>query len=139
MVEFRVDDASGRHWLLEINGRFWGSLPLAVHAGADFPAALAELLLLGREPAPFELEGRCYARDVVQDLIWMAENRRQVLKPKQALATLLQWGRVLTGREAWDAASLADPLPFLHCLLEVPRRRIEDFLRRRGGSEDRPA
>ncbi len=37
MVEFRVDEASGRHTLMELNGRFWGSLPLALEAGADFP------------------------------------------------------------------------------------------------------
>ena len=37
MVEFRYDEASGRAVLLEVNGRFWGSLPLAVHAGCDFP------------------------------------------------------------------------------------------------------
>jgi protein-tyrosine-phosphatase len=38
MFEFRVDRNSGRHILLEVNPRFWGSLPLAVAAGADFPA-----------------------------------------------------------------------------------------------------
>jgi predicted ATP-grasp superfamily ATP-dependent carboligase/protein-tyrosine-phosphatase len=38
MFEFRADRRSGRHVLLEVNPRFWGSLPLAVAAGADFPA-----------------------------------------------------------------------------------------------------
>ena len=28
---------------MEVNGRFWNSLPLACYAGADFPAWLAEL------------------------------------------------------------------------------------------------
>lgn len=37
MVEYRHDPASGRSALMEINGRFWGSLPLAVAAGAHFP------------------------------------------------------------------------------------------------------
>ena len=36
MVEYRYDSRSGRYWLMEINGRFWGSLPLARHAGAEF-------------------------------------------------------------------------------------------------------
>lgn len=36
MVEYRFDAATGRYWLMEINGRFWGSLPLASHAGAEF-------------------------------------------------------------------------------------------------------
>lgn len=37
MVEFKIDANDGRVLLMEINGRFWGSLPLAVKAGVDFP------------------------------------------------------------------------------------------------------
>lgn len=37
MVEFKVDATDGEPKLMEINGRFWGSLPLAVFAGVDFP------------------------------------------------------------------------------------------------------
>lgn len=36
MVEYRHDPASGRYKLMEINGRFWGSIPLAYHCGAHF-------------------------------------------------------------------------------------------------------
>lgn len=36
MVEYRHDRATGRYWLMEINGRFWGSLPLASQSGAHF-------------------------------------------------------------------------------------------------------
>lgn len=36
MVEYRHDLMTGKYWLMEINGRFWGSLPLARHAGAEF-------------------------------------------------------------------------------------------------------
>lgn len=36
MVEFR-DDGAHSPYLMEVNGRFWGSLQLAVSAGADFP------------------------------------------------------------------------------------------------------
>lgn len=44
MVEFKLDRADGRPKLMEINGRFWGSLQLAVDAGVDFPAILLETL-----------------------------------------------------------------------------------------------
>lgn len=37
MVEFLVDPRSGASWLMEVNGRYWGSLATAVHAGVDFP------------------------------------------------------------------------------------------------------
>ncbi|MGZ8997769.1 MAG: carboxylate--amine ligase [Allosphingosinicella sp.] len=42
MFEFRRNRSSGKHVLLEVNPRFWGSLPLAIAAGADFPAMLYE-------------------------------------------------------------------------------------------------
>lgn len=37
MFEFKEDREDGKLKLLEINGRFWGSLPLAVLSGVDFP------------------------------------------------------------------------------------------------------
>lgn len=43
MVEFKVDAVTGIPYLMEINGRFWGSLQLAVDAGADFPLELYRL------------------------------------------------------------------------------------------------
>jgi predicted ATP-grasp superfamily ATP-dependent carboligase len=36
MVEFKVTPA-GSPYLIEVNGRFWGSLQLAIDAGVDFP------------------------------------------------------------------------------------------------------
>ena len=36
LVEFRREP-SGTPWLMEINGRYWGSLPTAIAAGVDFP------------------------------------------------------------------------------------------------------
>jgi predicted ATP-grasp superfamily ATP-dependent carboligase len=43
MVEFKIDRASGVPMLMETNGRFWGSLPLAIAAGVDFPYLLYRL------------------------------------------------------------------------------------------------
>jgi biotin carboxylase len=51
MFEFRVDRASGRHVLLEVNPRFWGSLPLATASGADFPGLWWDLAVNGRKAA----------------------------------------------------------------------------------------
>ncbi len=50
MVEFK-QCADGRWWLMEVNPRFWGSLPLAIAAGADFPAGLYDLLVDGKRPS----------------------------------------------------------------------------------------
>jgi predicted ATP-grasp superfamily ATP-dependent carboligase len=42
MVEFRQVPGSAPVFM-EVNGRFWNSLPLACYAGADFPALLAQM------------------------------------------------------------------------------------------------
>lgn len=43
MVEFKVERQTGLPRLMEINGRFWGSLQLAVDAGLNFPFMLYQL------------------------------------------------------------------------------------------------
>jgi protein-tyrosine-phosphatase len=37
MVEFRRNDEDGRYALMEVNGRYWGSVGLALRCGVDFP------------------------------------------------------------------------------------------------------
>ncbi len=49
MVEYRFDAATGRYWLMEINGRFWGSLPLAYYCGAYFAWESYARAILGAE------------------------------------------------------------------------------------------
>lgn len=44
MVEFKIDQRDQRPKLMEINGRFWGSLQLAIDAGVDFPRILIDSL-----------------------------------------------------------------------------------------------
>ena len=44
MVEFKVDRQSNVPMLMEINGRFWGSLQLAIDAGLDFPYLLYQMM-----------------------------------------------------------------------------------------------
>jgi len=51
MVEFRDDGAGSHPWLMEVNGRFWGSLELAVAAGVDFPRLWVGILT-GRPVQP---------------------------------------------------------------------------------------
>jgi predicted ATP-grasp superfamily ATP-dependent carboligase len=51
MVEFKVHEPTGIPYLMEVNGRFWGSLQLAIDSGVDFPALLVEAAL-GRSVQP---------------------------------------------------------------------------------------
>ena len=49
MFEFIKDSTTGRWILLEVNARPWGSLPLPVAAGVDFPYCWYRLLVEGEE------------------------------------------------------------------------------------------
>lgn len=52
MVEYKIA-SDGTPYLMEVNGRFWGSLQLSIDSGVDFPKLLVELLN-GIRPAPNE-------------------------------------------------------------------------------------
>ena len=43
MMEYKQDRRTGDFVLMEVNGRFWGSLELAVAAGVDFPFLACQL------------------------------------------------------------------------------------------------
>lgn len=51
MVEFRVDRETGATALMEVNGRFWGSVSLPIMAGVDFPFYYWQLFH-GEQPRP---------------------------------------------------------------------------------------
>lgn len=46
MVEFKLN-GQGEPKLIEVNGRFWGSLPLAIASGVDFPYLLYKSMVEG--------------------------------------------------------------------------------------------
>ncbi len=124
MVEFKVGENVE---LMEINGRVWGSLPLAVAAGMDFPALLAQLYLRGESSIVPKLFGeyacgvRC--RDLQRDLLWiasvMAQKRRYRFHPMpsrmRALSALLG---IFNPQRKHDMLTWDDPVPGL---LELPR------------------
>lgn len=112
MAEFRVDARSGAFALLEINGRLWGSLPLAVAAGADFPLHLYEMLARGRRDFPRRYRVGLYGRNLSGDLSYLWQS----LRGRDAAALLqvpLELRHLLLGRERLDTLTLDDPAPAL--------------------------
>ncbi len=60
MLEYRLDEATGRNYFIEFNGRFWGSLHLSLFAGVDFPALLLDVFHGHPQPPPvYSLGVRC--------------------------------------------------------------------------------
>lgn len=72
MVEYRWDPLTDQAVLMEINGRFWGSLPLAVHAGAGFA------LLTYFDTMGLPLEGLPAPRDDIRCRMVATELKRLV-------------------------------------------------------------
>lgn len=72
MVEFKVNESNNDVALIEINGRFWGSLPLAVNAGIDFPYLLYKLMMNGDvEPNMNYLVGMLQRWLFPGDFLWL--------------------------------------------------------------------
>ncbi len=125
MIEGKRDAATGRWYVMEINGRFWGSLQLAIDAGVDFPAILARALLEGRFADPPTWRPGVRLRwewgDVDHLLLRMFRSKERLSLPADApgrLATLLQWFSVVPGRDKVEVLRLRDPLPFVVETLE---------------------
>lgn len=109
MVEYRVDSKTGRYALMEVNGRFWGSLPTAIHAGADFPFWLYRTSFPGSPVPPQEYQPGVTARSLAGDTKWLLSVLRGRKKPMlRAISQYLAAFRPSTRyfMWAWD-----DPTP----------------------------
>jgi protein-tyrosine-phosphatase/predicted ATP-grasp superfamily ATP-dependent carboligase len=105
MVEFKMD-AAGRHWLMEINPRLWGSLALSIEAGVDFPRGLLQLAR-GELPAAQPCYKPVRTRDLRTDLEWLKANLRAdhgdpLLLTRSRTLSCLELFRPLIGAESWD-------------------------------------
>ncbi|MCE3261612.1 MAG: carboxylate--amine ligase [Pseudoduganella sp.] len=129
MVEYRHDPASGRSALMEINGRFWGSLPLAVAAGAHFPWHAYQLLGQGRAPtaAPYRAGLRC--RFMVPEtkrllrLLFRPQAVADRSLPRRPLAELLAYlSDFLRPSTRYYVFQWRDPGPFWRDLRQMLRR-----------------
>lgn len=68
MFEFKQNER-GEWILLEVNARPWGSLPLPVALGVEFPYRWYRLLVHGEETPPMPYRVGVYGRNLIPDLI----------------------------------------------------------------------
>ena len=119
MVEFKRCARTGRAYLMEVNGRLWGSLQLAIDAGVNFPELLVRVAL-GQPAAPVDgyrigVRSRWLWGDV-DHLVARLRHSRATLHLEPDAPSLLRtlWEFVHFWRpadriEVWDSA---DPQPF---------------------------
>lgn len=119
MFEFKFNPKTKDWILIEINARFWGSLPLAVFAGIDFPAMLAHVLLNKHVDDKLIYNQSAYARNFTAD-VYAIKNEFDNLRHKsgslrafkQLSYRLLSFSRLLTGNDTIDSFSWQDQKPF---------------------------
>jgi predicted ATP-grasp superfamily ATP-dependent carboligase len=130
MVEFRHDPESGKSWLMEINGRFWGSFPLSVVCGAGFArlahAVGAGLPLPQLPPPRDDLRSRMLGNELKRLFRVLFQpgripDRNFVRRP------LYEVGRFVVDffspRSRYYVADFDDPLPLLVDAANVLLRR----------------
>jgi predicted ATP-grasp superfamily ATP-dependent carboligase len=86
MVEFKRDARDGSLRLMEINGRLWGSLQLAIDAGVNFPNLLVHLAAdRPVEPTPdyrIGCRNRWLWGDISNLMLQLTRNRRELGLPE---------------------------------------------------------
>ena len=110
MIECKRDPATGRQYVMEMNGRFWGSLQLAIDAGVDFPTLLVRCVA-GDAPAvcpPYRagVRSRWFWGDV--DHLYL-----RIRSGGPRLAPFLDLMRMRPGRDRGEVWRWNDPIPFL--------------------------
>lgn len=122
MFEYRRNLQTKQWILVEVNARFWGSLPLAIYAGIDFPALYADYLVKGHLPKPLkEYRIPVFARSFISDIYEMKReyetgcsegNRSQALN--SLVKRLVQLVKVASPYETIDSLNLRDSRPFFN-------------------------
>lgn len=125
MVEFKVEEATGTAYLMEINGRFWGSLQLAIDAGVDFPALLLRACA-GEQPDAVTgyrtgVRSRWWWGDVDHLITRMRRSAASLDLPageRGRLGVIRDFLRVRPGVDRNEVLRMRDPLPFVRESIE---------------------
>lgn len=136
MVEFRVRPGAAPVFL-EINGRFWNSLPLAIAAGVDFPRHLVELGQTGQVAAQssYRTGVRCrwWLGDVRHLLaVWRGAPEGYPCKFPGRLSTLAAFMTPRPGT-VHDNFWWSDPLPELGDWVHLVGHKLPEYFWGRTG------
>lgn len=139
MVEFKLGHRGPL--LMEINGRVWGSLPLALRSGVDFPLRLVDMLVTGApasvRPAAVAYPAGVRSRNVELEVVWIGSVLRKArrypfITTPSRLAAIRVGLRLLVPADGYDILDRNDPRPGLVDLLRLPgklRGKLSDLMR----------
>jgi predicted ATP-grasp superfamily ATP-dependent carboligase len=121
-VEFRVDSRDFTPKLMEINGRFWGSVELAITSGIDFPYLLYRLEVDGDVNPVFSYRAGIKRRWLQGDLgrlftLLTNKNAPRNIEYKEKWREILEFLKFLN--ESYDGLYIDDLAPFMMSLLST--------------------
>lgn len=143
MFEFKYNEQTQDWILIEVNARFWGSLPLAIFAGVDFPALLAQHLLTPERTFKLKYNSAAHARSLSADIYdikseWDAlQAQGKSVAIKATLSRLLGFTRLLTFQDTIDSFAWDDLGPFKAELNALLPDRVHAKINRRLTLENR--
>ena len=130
MVEYKLDQKTNIPYLMEVNGRFWGSLQLAIDAGVDFPNLLVAAAC--GEPTPpigdYKLGVRLRWEwgDVDNLLLRLRRSRSALALPEGSpgrIQGMWDFVRAIGPGTRGEVFRIDDPRPFLRETVDWFRRR----------------
>lgn len=132
MVEFKRDARDGEAKLLEINGRFWGSLQLAVDSGVDFPYLLYRLAIDGDIDPVFTYRVGVRLRWWLGDLDWLLLRLRERGRLARRLGAIPEFLRPAGKTARSEVYRRDDPAPALTELSQYSHDVLRGALARLG-------
>jgi predicted ATP-grasp superfamily ATP-dependent carboligase len=130
MVEFKRDARDGVSRLLEINGRFWGSLQLSVDAGVDFPYLLYRLAVEGDVESVLTYDVGVRLRWWLGDVDWLLLILRERGGTARRLQSLREFLRPTGHRARAEVFRRDDPAPAAVELSQYVGHALGDAMRK---------
>ena len=130
MVEYKESSRIGRPVLIEVNGRFWGSLQLAVDAGVDFPYLCYQLAQREALDLPSDyavgVKSRWLLGDLDHLLIRLFGRARDLPPPASSrLRAFVEFLNRPDRGSRQDVFRRDDPRPMVHELWQYVRTQFE--------------
>ncbi len=126
MVEFKIDKLNSEAKLLEVNGRFWGSLALAITAGIDFPFLLYQSIF-GEDFSPPKYQTGVKQKCAIPgDLLWLFSS---ITSSRRGISAFKEFLSTLTVPD--DIIEKDDPAPSIGALMDTSKNLLEVLTRQR--------
>lgn len=122
MVEFKIDSKEKIPKLMEVNGRFWGSLQLAISSGVDFPYLLFKTIVEENISPVLNYKNDVKCRDLYGDFLHLFSVMQQKdnrFEYPNKLQTLLDFMKFYEKNLIYDGLSFDDPRLALKTLVDI--------------------